>query len=611
VEPRHWPIGDYGLVGDTRCAALVAPDGRCDWLCIPRFDGEPVFGALVGGRDAGSFLVGPDSHATLVARRYRNDSATLETTWSAGGGSLTLTEGMVADLGHRLLPTTMFVRRLTARDRPVDAVVQFDPRLGERHLRPRVRRRDGGVVCQWGALALSLQSEPFVELDPGEPMVVTVTPETPVTFVVSVAEAEPLIELQPRAAWDALVADEQKWQRWCTTVDAAVPRRDLVVRSLITLRLLTHSPTGAPVAAPTTSLPEELHGIRNWDYRYAWPRDASIGIGAFLGVQRPDVAHRFMAWLLHASRLERPRLPVLLTLDGTRPPRERELEGWDGYCGSRPVRVGNAAAMQHQLDGYGWVVDAAWLLAQSGARLNGETWRAIKAFVRYVETHWHLPDAGIWESRAQPAHYVHSKLMGWLALDRGLRLAETYGLGRRRTQQWTAARAALAADIREHGFDADIGGYTRAYGSGDVDAALLVLPLLGFEPRNSPRTRATIDTVRRELDAGAPLLYRYRSADDGLRGGEGAFVACTFWLVQALATSGRLEEAVELFDAALALATPLGLYAEEIDPVTRQHLGNFPQALSHAAVVQAALAVRDASRRRVSETGQEMTGFRS
>jgi GH15 family glucan-1,4-alpha-glucosidase len=286
---------------------------------------------------------------------------------------------------------------------------------------------------------------------------------------------------------------------------------------------------------------------------------------------------------------------VLFTLHGRHPAPERELPGWPGFAHSRPVRLGNAAADQHQLDGYGWVLDAAWLLTRAGHGLYGETWRTMAGFADAVAARWREPDAGIWEIRDDAAHHVHSKLMAWLALDRAGRIAEGHRTSRRRRQRWATQRAALAADIAARGYDPERATFTRSYGSHDVDAALLVLPLLGIEAADSPRVRGTIDAIRRDLGAGGPLLYRYPPGEDGLPGTEGAFVPCSFWLAQALAASGRSGEASEVYDALIDLGTPLGLYAEEMNPVSHHHLGNFPQALSHAALVQAALALRDAT----------------
>ena len=274
------PIEDYALLGDTRTAALVSSDGAIDWLCAPRFDSPPVFGRLIGGRAAGSFRAGPAHPSVVVARRYRRDTSTLETTWRVGPGRLTLIEGMVAEVAGRLLPATVLVRRLSADGRAVDARVDFDPRRGEHHLAPRVRRRRGDLLCEWGSLALSLTCDPDLGIEPGRPTLITVTPGRPVTLVLSVAHREPLIHVPPAAAWDLLDEDGKRWQSWAAEIDDRLPFRAAVVRSLLTLRLLTYSPSGAPVAAPTTSLPEDLGGGRNWDYRYAWPRDASIGVGS-------------------------------------------------------------------------------------------------------------------------------------------------------------------------------------------------------------------------------------------------------------------------------------------------------------------------------------------
>jgi GH15 family glucan-1,4-alpha-glucosidase len=586
-------IEDYGLLGDTRTAALAAPDGSIDWMCVPRFDGQPIFARLVGGPAAGHFILGPSAPAGVVSRAYRQDTATLETTWDCGGRRLTLAEGMISEVTGTLLPSTLLVRRVTASGGPVDAVVEFDPRLGEQHRRPNVEHRGHVVVCSWGGSALAITSSPQVRVEPGGPTVISVTPDQPLTIAVAVAERGPLAYIGATAAYEALEADEQRWRRWAESIDIDVPHQDLVRRSAMTLRLLTYSPSGAPVAAPTTSLPEDPGGIRNWDYRFAWPRDASIGIGAFLGLGKVNEARRFLAWLLHASRLERPRLPVLLTIHGRHTFAERELVGWPGYRDSRPVRVGNAAADQHQLDGYGWVLDAAWLLVSRGHALYSETWRAMRGFADQVARRWREPDAGIWEERAEGTHHVHSKLMAWLALDRALRIAATHRTAARQTARWQQERDAIAADVTAHGYNPELGTYVRAYGSSELDAAVLVLPLVGVEPADSPRVSGTVDSIARGLLASGPLLYRYPPGRDGLAGGEGAFLPCSFWLVQALAMIGRREEARRLFDQLAALASKLGLYAEEMDPTTRHHLGNYPQALTHASLLQAALALRN------------------
>lgn len=600
---RARPIGDYGLIGDTRTAALVSSDGAIDWLCLPRFDSPPVFGRLVGGPGGGYFRAGPASAASAAERRYLPDTATLETVWQSASARLTLTDGMVAEPGQRLLPATILVRRLTADGGPVDASVEFDPRLAMTRRPLRAARRGNALICSWGPLALALHSTLALPVEPGRPLTIRIEPGRPVTMVLAVAHREPLVIIDPAAAWSLLEQDGRRWQKWASEIRYDSPWRTAVVRSLLTLRLLTYSPSGAPVAAPTTSLPEERGGIRNWDYRYAWPRDASIGIGAFLGVGKTDEARLFLAWLLHASRLDRPRLPVLLTLDGRHSPAERELAGWPGYAGSRPVRLGNGAARQHQLDGYGWTLDAAWLLTNAGHRLYSETWRAMRGFAGEVARRWSEPDAGIWEIRGDGAHHVHSKLMGWLALDRALRIAERQRTPGRQRRAWQQERDALAAEVTVMGFDASRSTYTRTYGSRDTDAALLILPLLGIEPPSSPRVRGTIHAIRSELGAGGPLLYRYPPGTDGLPGLEGAFLPCSFWLVQALATTGRAQQAAELFQQLLALASPVGLYSEEMDPSTHLHLGNYPQALTHAALIQAALALRDTQQPPAGGTG--------
>lgn len=588
-------IGDYGLVGDTRTAALIDARGSIDWLCLPHFDGDPVFGRAVAGSDGGHFALAPVGPVELVQRRYRPGTAVLETRWSVGSGQLTATDAMIADVRGTRLPTLCVVRRVEAHGAPVRVSVSFDPRFGPNRRIPRWRAGHDGLVCQHGGTALSLAVDRPIPLRPAVPVELDVEPGRPLTVVVTAADRGPLTLIRPDAAWEAMLADAERWRAWSGRTRYHGPHPAVVERSVITLRLLTYSPSGAPVAAPTTSLPEWRGGSRNWDYRYAWPRDASIGIGAFLGLGHPQQARAFLYWLLHASRLDRPHMPALLTLHGRRVPSEREIPGWPGFAHSTPVRFGNGARHQHQLDNYGWVLDAMGLLVDAGHDLYGETWRAGAGLADEVARRWREPDAGVWELRSAPAHNVHSKLMAWLALDRALHIAETHRTSPARRRRWQRERDAIGVDVVANGFDVERTTFVRAYGRRDLDAAVLLLPLVGLEPPDSPRVRGTIDAVRRELSAGGPLLYRYPPGDDGLDGPEGAFLPCSFWLVQALAVSGSVAEATALFDELVALGGPLGLFAEEADPRSGDLLGNYPQSLTHAALLQAALALQAAS----------------
>jgi GH15 family glucan-1,4-alpha-glucosidase len=599
-------VADYGLLGDTRTAALSSPGGSLDWLCLPRFDSDPVFANLVGGEAAGRFVIEPmDAHEPPV-RRYRPGSPVLETTWRTPGATVTLTEGMVAESRHALLPTTLLVRRVECRGDAASVAVLFDPRRGERHREPRSERRAGALVCTWGAPAVGLVTEPDLALEPRRPMEVRVTQDRPLTFALAVADREPLVHVNGRTAWQALERDEAGWRQWSAGFDDTGPFAETVARSLLTLRLLTYSPSGAPVAAPTTSLPESPGHARNWDYRYAWPRDASLGVGAFLEAGKDEEARAFLAWLLHASRLERPRLPPMLSLHGKPVPDERELDGWPGYAGSRPVRVGNGAGRQHQLDTYGWVLDAGWQLTQAGHGLYGETWRALAGFADHVVDRWREPDAGIWERRDAPAHHVHSKLMGWAALDRALRIAETRGTREKRRRRWRQERSAIAADVLGRGYDNRRATFVGSYDTPQLDAALLAPPLPEIAAELGPGLTGTIDAVQRELSPQTPFVYRYPPGSDGLDGTEGAFLPCSFWTVEALARTGRLGEALDWFERLVSAGNSLGLYAEEIDPTSGTQLGNYPQALTHSALVQAALAIRDATRaaRRLTATNE-------
>lgn len=590
------PIGDYALIGDTRTAGLIAKSGSVDWMCLPRFDGLPIFGCLVdrtsGGRFSISFLEPKETR-----RSYLPGSAVLETTVSTSTGEARLVEGMVANVAGALLPQSLLVRRVECTSGEVLLRVLFDPRRGFPGSTPDRTRKvaPGRVICEWGSLAVGIDCHPAAMIEPGSETELALGATQSLTLVMSVSDRSPVVWV-PGSEAERLLEDTDSWWRaWSNGLDYEGPFREAIVRSLITLRLLTYSPSGAPVAAPTTSLPEAVEGSRNWDYRYAWPRDASIGLSAFLATGRERLADSFMHWLSHASRLSRPRLRVLYDVFGKPPADESEVNA-SGYLRSKPVRLGNGASEQHQLDVYGWVADAAWLLDEAGSPLDGETWRAVAGFADFVADNWRLPDAGIWEVRGKPAQYVHSKLMAWLALERTSRLAQSHRVRQRRVRKWERERDAIASWVHANGIDQRRNTLVWKAGSDELDASLLILPVLGFEPADSPLVTGTIGSVRADLETEPGLLFRYRQQSDGLEGHEGAFLPCSFWLVQALASSGRVAEATALFEHLLTFANDVGLWSEEIDPISKDLLGNFPQAFTHATAVQAGLALQSADR---------------
>jgi GH15 family glucan-1,4-alpha-glucosidase len=585
-------ISDYALIGDTRTSALVSNEGSIDWLCVPRFDAPPLFSRLIDQDGGGSFSVLFDG-TTDTRRRYLHGSAVVRTDITTSAGRAHVIDGMVANVRDSLLPQNLLIRRLVCDAGEVDAAISFDPRWGLPGRRPdRVRNiRGRGTICEWGSLAVSISCEPEIVIEPETWNRIHLEAGQSLTLVMGVADRAPIAWVSAATADELLVETQRWWQDWTDNIDHEGPFRHAVLRSLITLRLLTYSPSGAPVAAPTTSLPEAIGAGRNWDYRYSWPRDASIGLVAFLSTGNRRLAHSFMHWLLHSSRLTRPHLQVLYDIYGRPAPPEREIEV-SGYRDSRPVRVGNDARMQHQLDVYGWVADAAWLLERSGDKLYAEAWRGVAGFADFVAETWRRPDAGIWEVRGEPAQYVHSKLMAWLALDRIARMGRGHRVRANRLQRWELERDAIASWIRTHGVDEKRNTLVRKAGSNEVDAALLVLPVVGFEPEGSPLISGTIDAIREDLEVDEGLVLRYSRRADGLEGDEGAFLPCSFWLVQALAHTGRTDEASEMFERLLSYSNDLGLWAEEIDPTTKEQLGNFPQAFTHATVVQAGLAIR-------------------
>jgi len=546
----------------------VSSAGSIDWMCWPRFDSEPVFGRLIDPEHGGQFEL-TVAGGRVVSRHYRNHSAVLVTEWSGPLGDARLTEAMVMNTR-----TPAVVRVLECVGGQVEAHLCYAPRPG--------------LPGRLAPVPFTLHTAPALELSSSGTWKGDLAAGERVSTLLG-ARRSPMTH---RVAADLLERTDRWWRRWCEEIRCGAAHRDVLIRSLINLRLLTYSPTGAPVAAPTTSLPEEIGGVRNWDYRFSWPRDASVGVAAFLAVGKYREARGFVDWLTSCAASSEPGIRVLYTLEGATGAPEREVRTVSGYRRSRPVRVGNLAQEQHQLDVYGWVIDAIWNLVEAGHRLSRNSLRVLSQYADIVARDWRRPDAGIWEIREAPRQYVHSKVWAWIALDRAARVGHRQKVSRQRVMGWERARDELAAETREKGFDSRLGAYVRSYGSEDLDAALLLLPLTGFEAAGSARLAGTVDATWKQLSAGDPLLYRYVPGSDGLAGREGAFLPCTFWLLEALLRLGRREEGLRLFDQVLALATDLLLLPEEIDPTTGDFLGNYPLALSQAGLVHAVLEVQ-------------------
>jgi len=565
---RPPPIRDYALLGDTRTAALTSLWGSIDWLCWPRFDSEPIFGRLIDPQRGGHFelsILG----ATPTSRRYRDRSAILETTWKAKAGEATLLEVMA--MGGK---GSVLIRRFTCEMGHVAGRLVFDPRPGL----PGKAGKHSPLV---------LLTDPELRVRPRHPTEFKLSRGQSLLVVLS-GRDDPV---SAKGAGKLINETDDWWRDWCDEIRSGNHYRDVLVRSLINLRLLTYTPTGAPVAAPTTSLPEQIGGSRNWDYRLSWPRDASVGVAAFLAVGKYKEARAFVTWLVSRACTGGDPIRVLYDLEGNRARRERDLWGVAGYLGSRPVRVGNLAAEQHQLDVYGWVVDAVWNLVDADRKLGRKGRQALAAYADWVAANWRDPDAGLWEIRGEPAHYVHSKVWAWIALDRAARTAKVLRMSRHRTAGWERERELVADHIQIHGFSNELGSYVRAYGSTEMDSALLLLPLTGFDDDRT-RLGATVDRIWKQLGAGGPLIYRYPPGQDGLPGKEGAFLPCSFWLLEALLRLGRIDEGLRLFEQVLGLASELLLLPEEIDPATGAYLGNYPMALSQAGLVHAVLEVQ-------------------
>jgi GH15 family glucan-1,4-alpha-glucosidase len=589
----YLPIRDYAAIGDGRTAALVGRDGAIDWLCLPDLDSPSVFAALLDDDRGGRFVLAPSEPFDAV-RRYLPDTNVLETTFTTGEGSVRLTDALTLPTGG-LSPYRELARRIDGVSGHVPLSWRVEARFDYGSPSPFVLR--GGVpIAARGADALAVLSWDAgpVELDgAGARGGFTTAPGSSSLLVLSAAHQEPLVFPTRSEVEARLRATAERWRDWAAGRAYDGPWRDAVIRSALALKLLVFAPSGAIAAAVTTSLPEEIGGGRNWDYRFSWPRDAAFTLEALLSLGCGREARAFFSWLLHASQLTHPRLQVLYRLDGRARADETELP-LAGYRGSQPVRVGNGAAEQLQLDVYGEVVAAAALFARFAGGLDRDHARRVAEIADLVCDLWHEPDAGIWEVRSEGAHFTQSKMMCAVALDRAADLAEAGHLPASRLERWRAESGRVREFVETRCWSEVDATYTRAAGDDTVDASLLLAVLAGYDEAGSPRLRATVDAVRRELADGA-LVRRY-AGHDGLAGEDGAFVACSFWLAEALARQGRIGEATELMDELVALSNDVGLYAEEIDPGTGDFLGNFPQGLSHLALINAATAIAGAAR---------------
>ncbi|MEU5771121.1 glycoside hydrolase family 15 protein [Streptomyces asoensis] len=587
----HPRIENYALIGDEQTAALVGTDGSVDWLCLPRFDSGACFARLLGDEDNGHWRIAPKGvEGPCTRRAYRPDTLVLDTEWETAEGAIRVTDLMPQR--DRAPDVVRIVEGLRGR---VTVRSTLRLRFDYGWIIPWMRRSDGHRVAIGGPDAVWFRSEPPVPTwgeDFGTHSQFTVAEGESVAFVLT---WHPSHESRPPLVdpWEALRVSVDDWRAWAARCRYDGPHRDIVVRSLITLKALTYVPTGGIVAALTTSLPEELGGVRNWDYRYCWLRDSTLTLGALLAAGYEDEAEAWRNWLLRAVAGDPADLQIMYGLAGERRLPECELPWLSGYADSKPVRIGNGAVDQLQLDVYGEVMDSLSLARTAGMSPRPHMWSLQCALMQWLCENWRQPDEGLWEVRGGRRQFVHSKVMVWVAADRAVRALEEYPDLRGDLAGWRAMRDEIHREVCEQGYDPVRNTFTQYYGSRELDASLLLIPRVGFLPPDDPRVVGTVDAVREELGHGG-LLRRYSTdgaAVDGLPGDEGTFLACSFWLADALHMTGRTKEARELFEHLVGLANDVGLLAEEYDPTSGRHLGNFPQAFSHIGLVNTALAL--------------------
>ncbi len=589
------PIEDYAMIGDRRTAALVGANGSVDWLCLPNFDSAACLAGLLGSDEHGHWQLVPDGQYA-TERRYVGSSAVLETTFTTSDGVVTLTD---------LMPRN---------DNRADLVRKLKGVRGTVRMRHEWRvRLDYGLVRPW-VRRMTIAGNEVITAIGGPDQLVLCGPRLPVASDHShndefdVAEGDELVfsmtwfpsYAQPsdldvsHGQVEASVAEDEEWAARFTS---DVPHVDAVRRSLLTLRLMTDEVTGGIVAAPTTSLPEDFGGERNWDYRYCWLRDAALTLGSLVRAGYTEEADLWRGWLLRTIAGDPGQMQVLYAVDGARRLPEVTLDHLPGYADSRPVRIGNGASEQVQLDVLGEVMDALETVRDAEGGPHADAWPLQRALVTELAGRWQDPDHGLWEIRGKPQAFTHSRVMAWVAFDRAVRAMEQHGF-EGPLEKWRAVRDEIRADVLEHGYDAERGTFVQHYGTTHVDASLLMLPVVGFIDGDDPRMLGTIRAVEEDLlYEGLVLRYRTESGVDGLAGDEHPFLACSFWLVSAYAAAGRTEDARALFDRLVELRNDVGLLSEEYDPVRQRMVGNFPQAFSHLALVQAAFHLADADRR--------------
>jgi len=586
-------IEDYGLIGDLQSAALVSRDGSVDWLCVPRFDSASCFTALLGNERHGRWLLAPaGAPMRATTRRYRPGTLVLESEFETADGAVRVVDFMPrrGDGPPRVM---RIVEGLRGRV-PMRMELSLRPDYGS--ITPWVERASDGAVANAGPDGFRLTTPLPLDVENG-----TVTSEFTVvegarerltlTWHLSYDETPPVED-----ADSALARTEAGWREWSERCSYDGAYRDEVLTSLIALKAMASETTGALIAAPTTSLPEELGGVRNWDYRYCWLRDSVLALEALLSAGYLEEAQGFRDFLLRVGTGDPARVQIMYGVGGERRLTEFELPELPGYEGSRPVRIGNAASEQFQLDVYGEVAAVMQIGAELQGRVERRLWPRWRAIVEYVETIWREPDDGIWESRGERRHYTYSKVMAWVVFDRAVRIAQRFELDAP-LDRWTATREEIHREVCARGYDPTRRTFTQYYGSRELDASVLNIPLVGFLPGSDERVTGTIDAVTRELGRDG-FVSRYSTAetDDGLPGDEGQFLACSFWLVSALALNGRVQEARTLFERLLGLSNDLGLLAEEYDVANRRQVGNFPQAFSHLTLIVAARAITTAER---------------